>query len=864
MNWYQKSSKDIFDELGVDPKVGLSSHEARSRLARYGLNILASKKKETLAAIFLRQVKSPLIYILILASVIAGFLGEAIDALVIFAVILLNAVVGAVQEGRARNSLEKLRSLTRHRALVLRDGREELIASEEVVPGDIVILNEGDKVVFDGRFVVEENLRTDESVLTGEAYTVSKTAGVLKKEGLGLGDQKNMVFSGTSIASGHGIAIAISTGIESELGKISKEILETSDVPLPLAEKIKNLSRFIVIAAVFICFGVLAIGLLRGLDTLELFYAVIGLSVSIIPEGLPVAVTIVLARGVWLMAKNKAIVRQMAAVEAMGNASVLLVDKTGTITTGEMNVREIYLDGEKFAVSGMGYDPDGKISGGDGKSRDKLNELTGLCFLSLKASVVKQENDGWRPIGDPTEAAIAAFCLKAGVSREELEREYKTVYANPFDSDKRYIEAVFEKEGEKRFVYVGAPDYIAKDLKVDHKLLKDTERLTRQGRRVVALAVFGGKREQKRLIGSILIAIDEEMREEVYDAVTSAHKAGFRVVMMTGDYPITAEAIAKKAGIFGEGDRVITGQEVDKLSEENLSKIIDKTTVFARITPSQKLKIVRSYQSLGLVCVMTGDGVNDAPALQAANLGIGLGSGTQVAKDASDIVLTDDNFKTIIGAIAEGRAIYLTLKKVILYLFSTSIGEVLVIAGAVFAGLPLPVVAVQIIWLNFVTDGFFVVALAQDRTRANLISAGEVKSDKLVDGLMMQRMALTGIAMLAAALPVFYFYLASSGLEYARTMSLVVLAVTQWFNAFNVRSRFRSIITIPMNNIFLILSFSAVLILQVLVVESDFGNRVLHTVPLRFNDWILAIAVSTLVVWVEEARKVWVRMRKNN
>lgn len=860
MYWYQRSSSDICSELEVDPEQGLTSGEAKKRFDDSGPNILASKKKEPIASIFLRQIKSPLIYILVFASLIAGFLGEVIDALVILVVILLNAFVGGIQEGRARNSLEKLRSLTRHRALVLREGREILIVSEEVVPGDIVILNEGDRVVADARIIVEENLRTDESVLTGEAYTVSKISSPIKKADLVVGDQKNMVFSGTSISSGRGIAVVIAIGFESELGKISKEILETADVPLPLIAKIKKLTRLIVLAVVIICTGVLAIGLFRGIDSLELFYAVVGLSVSIIPEGLPVAVTIVLASGVWRMAKNKAIVRQMAAVEAMGNADTLLVDKTGTITTGEMNVREIYLEGEKFEVSGQGYDPEGEVIGPKGKVQDRLEELAGLCFLSLKASVIKEEHDGWRPVGDPTEAAIAAFCLKAGVSREELEKEYKVIYANPFDSEKRYIEAEFSKGSEKRFVFVGAPDFIARDLGVDHDLLKDTEKLTLQGRRVVALAVFSGTKDNKKLISSVLIAIDEEIREEVAEAVVQAHKAGFKVVMMTGDFPITARAIAKKVGIFRQNDKVLSAADLDKLSDEELGEALEKATVFARITPAHKLRIVKVYQKQGHICAMTGDGVNDAPALQAANLGIGLGSGTQVAKDSSDIVLTDDNFKTIVGAIAEGRLIYLTLKKVILYLFSTNIGEVLVIAVALYIGLPLPVVAVQIIWLNFVSDGFFVVALAGDKTRSNLLSVTETKSDQLVDGLMVQRMLVMGVAMLAAALPVFSYYLVNFGLDYARTMTLVVLAVTQWFNAFNVRSRFRSILVMPLNNILLLVSLIVVSILQFLVVQTKFGNEILHTVPLAPDDWMVAILASTVVIFAEEIRKLAVRL----
>ena len=859
MDWYQKTAKEVQDGQNVKIEQGLDLNEANLRLKSFGFNVLASSKKQTIIDIFLKQFRSPLIYILILAASLVLVVGKVTDSLVILAVVVLNSVIGTYQEGKAKNSLEKLRSLTRHKALVRRGGEEVLISSEEVVPGDILILHEGDRIVADARLVLCESLSVNESVLTGEAYAVSNIVNVISQKDVVLGDQKNMVFSGTSVVSGFGEAVVVATGYHSALGQISKELLETSDVPLPLAAKISKLTRFITVAVIVIAFFTLLVGLLRGIEFGEIVGAVIGLSVSVVPEGLPVAVTIVLAGGVWRMAKAKAIVRQMAAVEAMGNADMLLVDKTGTITTGKMVIKKVDFMGNFFEVTGEGYSPEGKIINvGKSLDKQKLIRVLSLVYLSLKADVVHHEHEGWRPIGDPTEAAIAVLCHKAGLSKEKLEREFKTTFAKPFDSKKRYIEASFSKGDENWDVFVGAPDILARDLKVDHGLVLDYHKFTKEGLRVVGVCVFNPK---KKLYGWLLLAIEEEIRKEVKDSVLEAKNAGFRVIMLTGDFTETAKAIARRVGIFDDGDTVLTGQDVEELRGEDLEKRIENASVFARITPQHKLTIAQAFKKLGHVVAMTGDGVNDAPALQAANLGIGLGSGTQVAKDASDIVLASDNFEVIVSAIAEGRSIYLSLKKVILYLFSTSLGEVLAIVGAVVIGLPLPLVAVQIIWLNFVTDGFMVVALAQDTPRRKLVSREDVESDSLVDSLMVKRSILMGGVMMVTALTVFWWFLNSGSLDYARTMVLLVLSVTQWFNALNVRSRYLSVFSRKLDNVFLIFSFLAVLVLEILVIQTKFGNEFLHTVPLGFGDWALAIAVSTLIIWAEECRKVLARRK---
>src|SRR3990167_2964297 len=548
MNWYQKPYQDVLEELGVKPEQGLTPQQVKDRLATFGSKVLARAKKESILDIFVRQFKSPLIYILILAASIVIFLGQTTDAVVILAVIILNSAIGTIQEGRARNSLERLKSLIRHKALVKRDGEENLISVEELVPGEILILREGDRIAADARVFKAESFKVDEAVLTGEAESITKTSDVIDKKDLVVGDQKNMVFAGTSVISGFCEAIVVETGFSSELGKISKSIEQSSDIPLPLAQKVLKLTHFIAIAVFTIAAVTLIVGILRGIEFGEILAAVIGLSVSIVPEGLPVAVTIVLAGGVWRMAKNKAIVRQMAAVEAMGNADTLLVDKTGTITTGKMVIRKLNFMGDEIRVDGDGYDPKGTIEKLDRQDNGKLIKLLSLCYLSLNADIIFDEHKGWQPAGDPTEAAIAVVCSKAKLSKEKLSQEYKVDFTKPFDSEKRYLEASYTKGGEKWHVLVGAVDFIAKNLEVDHHILQEYEKLAESGYRVVGAVVFGPKKNQ--IFAHALFAIEEEIRPQVAKSVAVAKEAGFRVVMITGDFPETAKAIASKVGIF--------------------------------------------------------------------------------------------------------------------------------------------------------------------------------------------------------------------------------------------------------------------------------------------------------------------------
>ena len=508
MNWYQKSTEEIIDEFEVTLDKGLDQTVVKEKLRQLGYNILAKEKKETIFSLFIRQFKSPLIYILFGAAALVFFLGDFLDGIIILAVIVINSIVGTIQEGRAKNSLERLRALTRHKALVRRDGEEIQISAEEIVPGDILLINSGDRIAADARIIKEESFKVDEAILTGEAYSVEKHSRVISRDNLVVGDQRNMVFAGTSAVAGYCEAVVVATGLKGELGEISQEIKETSNVPLPLQKKLENLTRFIGFSVFIIASLIFIIGILRGIPFLEIFTATVGIVVSLIPEGLPVAVTIVLANGVWRMAKAKAVVRQMAAVEAMGNADCLLVDKTGTITTGKMVIRKVLFRNTEFTVSGNGYEPKGVIKSVDKNKtlESNLHDVMGLVYLSLKADVVHDESGSWKPIGDSTEVAISVLCRKLGLVRDRLSSNYKTIVTNPFDHQKRYIEAVFEKSGKKYHVFIGAPDFLSKSLKVDHGFVAHYHEMAKEGLRVVGVTIFG--ENKSKVIDWALLAID--------------------------------------------------------------------------------------------------------------------------------------------------------------------------------------------------------------------------------------------------------------------------------------------------------------------------------------------------------------------
>ena len=865
----------------------MSVKEADSRLQQYGKNKLPEAKPDGLLIIFLRQFKSPLIYILLAAAIVVLAMGETVDFLIIIAVLTFNAIVGAVQEGRAQNTLMALKKYTTAKTVVLRGGMEIMVKDEDVVPGDVIILQEGNKVPSDARVMVSNSLTLDESAFTGESTPVHKVSEELHREYSSIAEQKNIIFKGTNIVSGSGRAVVIATGINTEIGKIAKQI-SAIDTEIPLKANIRYLSRAIIVTVVVIDVMLLITGLFSGKGIKEMFTTVVSLSVSVIPEGLPIVMTLILATGVWRMSKRNALVKRLQAVEALGQAQVIALDKTGTITRNEMVVQKIFVGNTLYDVGGTGYEPKGEIRMGK-EMIEPLNHPD-LVFaikhsaLCTDARIMLSEEGKWVAMGDPTEAALLAVSQKIGFHKDLLENEFTVIREFPFDYRLKYRVSLRKDENHTTLIVSGAPENILNISKKvwrngeshplsagEKEALKNTfEKISAQGFRVVALGVHSnpaknitpGKISNLTFVG--FFAMKDPLRAEIYDAVQKASKAGMRIIMITGDHRITAMAIAREAGIYREGDRVMGGDELDKMTDLELVQRVNGVSVFARVSPEHKLKIINAFKANKKIIAMTGDGVNDAPSLVAADLGIAMGRiGTEVAKEASDIILLDDNFTSIVAAIEEGRSIYKTIKKVILYLFSTSLGEVLTITGAILLGYPLPILPAQIIWLNFVTDGFLDVAIAMEPREENLIKEKFKKPNKfLVDSLMLQRMFLMAVVMMAGTLFIFSG-LFKMDLIKAQTMSLVVLAIFQWFNAWNCRSENKSIFQInPFSNPFLVSATVIVIVLQLLAVYSPFLQKILHTMPLAAHEWLLAVTVAFSIVVVEELRKLLYRKFK--
>ena len=886
--WHTKEVTEILDAF-QSREHGLTKEEAAERLKEHGFNKLPEGKVDGFPIIFLRQFQSPLIYILLAASMVVFAMGETIDGSIILAVLFFNAVVGAIQEGKAQNTLRALKKFVETRATVLRERKELIISDSEVVPGDIIILQEGEKVPADARIITATNLKIDEAALTGESEPVHKIADTLERDSLPTAEQKNMIFKGTHILAGNGRAIVVATGALTVIGKISKEIAAV-DTEIPLKANIRYLSRLIIITVASISALLFIIGIVSGKSAKEMFTTVVSLSVSIIPEGLPIVMTLVLATGVWRMSKRNALVKKLQAVEALGQARVIAVDKTGTITKNEMVIQKVYLAGGKagaggkfFEIGGIGYEPKGEIRL-NGSAIDSVNHPELLfagkiaAFCASAHVMFSEEEKVWRVAGDPTEAAMLVLAQKLGFYKDDLERESPLVGEIPFDYKLKYHATIHRFDGQKFLAVVGAPEVILNLSQISKEEKQELESvylsMSQEGLRVVALAErrdsaswrteILAPEEIKSLTFVGFFGMKDALRLEVAEAMQKAASAGIRVVMITGDHKVTAQAIAKEAGIYRDGDTILTGQDIDAFSDAELSEKLAKTSVFARVTPEHKLRIIKAYKARGEIVAMTGDGVNDAPSLVAADLGVAMGHiGTEVAKEASDIVLLDDNFGSIVSAVEEGRSIYKTIKKVILYLFAGSWGQTLTIIGSLFLGFPLPLLPAQIIWLNFVTDGFLDVALAMEPKEEGLLRGNFERPKKyLIDKLMVKRVIFMAIPMMLGALFIFEGYF-KSDMTKAWTMTLTTLAMFHWFNAWNCRHESKSIFQMnPFSNKFLVGATLIIISLQLLVIYNPLMQKFLRTMPLELSEWLIIIPIAASIVLVEEIRKFFYRRKE--
>jgi Ca2+-transporting ATPase len=876
---------------------GLSPAEARARLQRAGPNELPAAARRPVGLILLAQFRSPLIYLLLLAAALALLLGEWRDAGVILVVVMINALIGAFQEGRAQRSMEALRRLAAVAVRVLREGREQNVPARELVVGDVMLLAAGDAVAADARLLEASALMASESALTGESVPVAKQAEPLAGA-VRLADRSNMIFSGTHLTAGRGRAVVVATGRTTEVGKIARLTAAAREPSTPLEIRIAQLGRQLVTAAILLCLLIMTFGWWREIPARELLLITISQMVSLVPEGLPVALTIALAVGMQRMARRGAIIRRLAAVETLGSTSVICTDKTGTLTKGEMTVTALGLPGAGiFSVSGTGYEPEGRIEGeaapGKGGADAGLERLLVAGALCNDAQLVPpgDADPRWRALGDPTEAALLTLALKGGLNPAKLVRATPRRAELPFDPVAKLMATQHgPAHGAGTLFLKGAPEVVLEwcgwvrrhdgirplTMAARQEALGTAGELGSRALRVLALAeipdamldedagfaALAGRGVFLGLVGQM-----DPPREEVTAAIAACRAAGIRPVMVTGDHQTTGLALARMLGLARPGDRAVDGSELEAMPEQDLRSGLEQIAVFARVLPAQKLRIVEAFQAEGHVVAMTGDGVNDAPALARADVGVAMGlTGTEVAKNAAKIVITDDNFATLVHAIQEGRLVYANIRKLLLFLLATSIDEVLILVGALLAGCPLPLFAVQILWINLITEGALTINLVMEGPEGNEMRHPPVRAGaRLIDLAMVMRMATMVAASVAATLG-FYFWRLSTSMPLAlvQTETFTLLAVCQWFNVLNCESTTRSVLRLGIwRNKWLMGGLVLANGLQLAVVYWEPLNRLFHTVPIPAADFLLIGAVASVVLWTEELRKLLTGLRRS-
>jgi Ca2+-transporting ATPase len=885
--WHALPASQVLAALQTHAANGLEQADAQRRLAQHGPNALPEPPPRPLWRTFARQFKSPLIYILFVAALLAVALGHHGDALVILAVVMANALIGSFQEGRAERSMAALRQLSTVQVRVMRAGEEMVLPARDLVPGDIVLLAAGDAIAADARLLDQARMEVAEAALTGESLPVAKSLAPLP-DATGLADRCNMVYSGTHVTAGRARAVVVATGTHTEVGAIAGLTERAEEPKTPLEQRLEQFGRALVMAALALFVVVVLLGLWRQLPLAEVLMVAISQMVSMVPEGLPVAMTIALAIGMQRMAGRGAIVRRLSAVETLGSTTVICSDKTGTLTRNEMTVVSVWLpDGRELSVEGVGYRPDGAFMC-DGQLLPKGQADAALHAL-LQAAVLCNDSellppdadiDAWHVLGDPTEAALLVLARKAGVDPARLRQQAPRRGELPFDAQTQLMATGHGAEAASRRVLIkGAPEAVlrlcrAGDAAVSRAALDLAEAMAAKALRVLAFATVDGDElvpaagfealtGRARLLG--LVGQIDPPRLEVRAAVKACRGAGIRPVMVTGDHKLTGLAIARELGIARDGDRAVDGTELERMDDAELSEALPHVAVFARVQPAQKLRIVEALQARGEVVAMTGDGVNDAPALARADVGVAMGiTGTEVAKSAAKIVVTDDNFATIVGAVEQGRVVYGNLKKLILYLFATSIDEVVVLMLALLGGFPLPLLAVQILWINIVTEGTLTVNLVMDPPSGDEMRRSPVpRNDRLLDGTMLLRVLLMAFTAVLVTFGWYAWRIAQGvALEQVRTETFTLLAMCQWFNVLNCQSGTQSALRLGvLANRWLLGGLILSVLLQCLVVYAPAMNALFHTVPLPGHVLGPLLLLAGGVLWVEELRKLAARRR---
>lgn len=880
--WFSKSKDDVIKEFNTNPSTGLTTQEAKARLEKYGFNKLKGKPKKSLASLFFAQLKDMLIYVLLAAAVITIFIGEYVDSIIILLVVLINAIIGVAQEAKAEKAVEALQKMTTPKSLVRRDGEVKEINSDEVVPGDIVILDAGRFIPADLRLLESANLQIEESALTGESVPSNKDADDIHEDPkTPIGDKTNMAFMSTLVTYGRGEGIVIATAMETEIGTIAKILEEDNNELTPLQKRLEELGKVLGYLCIGICVLIFGIALIQGRDLFEMFLTAISLAVAAIPEGLAAIVAIVLALGVTRMSKINAIVKKLPAVETLGSVNIICSDKTGTLTQNKMTVVKNYTIGnlKDVSVTGENLNP----------SNDESELIRSLVLCS---DATYENGEG---TGDPTEIALIVLGEKYNMKKGDLNANHKRVSENPFDSDRKLMSTLNVEGSGYRVHTKGAIDNLlkisttalvdgkvvplTKDLKAD--LLKKTEEMSDAALRVLGVAykdttsMIAPEDMEKDLTIIGIVGMIDPPRLEVKDSIREAKLAGITPIMITGDHKNTAVAIAKELGIAESIEQSITGAEIDELSDEEFSEKINNCRVFARVSPEHKVKIVRAFKAHGNIVSMTGDGVNDAPSLKYADIGVAMGiTGTDVAKGASDMILTDDNFTTIVNAIEEGRNIYNNIKKAVIFLLSCNLGEVITILLSIIFKWPLPLTATQILWINLITDTLPAIALGVDPGDKDVMkqSPRDPKESFFAKGAG-ARAAIGGILIGTLTLLAFYFGLVERGyvfgtgdptetqLIYARTMAFVVLAASQLFYSLSTRNPSKSILQIGLfSNMKLIGAIIVGFILQAIVISIPALASAFKVHNLPLHDWAIVIGFALIPLIINEIIKIFMRI----
>ena len=887
--WSQVPIDEVFARLEAT-REGLTSAEASRRLAEFGKNELPTEERPLPLVIFLRQVRSPLVYVLVAAGLVSLALGKYVDATFIAIIVVLNAVVGFLQEYKAEQSIQALARMTAPKARVLRDGEDVEVYPNVLVPGDVVLLESGFKVPADLRLFRVSDLQADEAILTGESLPVAKTTESIAALTMPR-DSADMAFMGTSIVRGRGAGVVVATGARTSLGSIASEMRQIGEVEAPFQARLAQFALYLGYATVGLTALVFLLGVLRGEDVTEIFLTAIAVAVAVIPEGLPITVTMALAVGVWRMAKRNAIMRRLAAVETLGSCTTICSDKTGTLTTNQMTVTNVWAGGKLFEVTGVGYIPQGSILLDSHPATPAAHPpllLTLRTGLLCNASSLYEEGGRFHIDGDPTEGALIVAARKAGLEEERESDAYPQLYEIPFSSEQQYM-ATLNAHGNERFAFVkGAPERILEmcdRMYLDNSasplhpefLLDEFYRLASQGLRVLAMA-FKPVPPRTREIGPGDVehgltfvgfqGMIDPPRPEAIPAVGDTQRAGVRVLMVTGDHRVTARAIAYRLGIIATPDApVIDGRELEQMGEAELARRVEEVAVYARVAPLQKLHIVQQLRQQGEIVAVTGDGVNDAPALKQADIGVAMGiTGTDVAKEAADMVVADDNFATIYVALEEGRVVFDNVRKVILFLIPTGLGLVGAVLTSMVLGLPLPFLPIQAIWINLVTNGTQDIAMAFEPAEEDVgRRSPRNPREGILTPWMIQRTILVGAVIAIGTLGAFSWQLGSGGgLVLPRTVAMTTMVLFQNFYIFTVRSFHRYFFQVnPLTNRFLFVSIVAALGIHVLALYWGPLQFVLHTEPVSLSTWLVMIAIASTVLLVSVAekalRRVWDR-----